>query len=240
MRKDAVAMAGAILLMLAGAARADMRDMMALESKTPTIQVSGTGTVQAEPDTATIRIGVTSENANAQEAVTANTAATAKVVAELKAASIGSKDLKTSNFSVYAQYRTEGEAKRQIVTYRVSNTVTVTIHDIAKVGEILTKVVAAGSNQINGPIFSISDPEKYLSEARKKAVEQALAKASAYASAAGLKLGTILEMTEMGGPASVFAPRAHALSRSAAAPVPIEAGEESLAAQILMVIELKQ
>ncbi len=202
MRKDTVAKALAILLLLSGKAQAESRDEH--DGKTPTIQVAGTGSVQAEPDTAAIRIGVTTEDANAQNAVSHNTAATAKVIAELEAASVERKDLKTSNFSVYPQYRTEGDTKHQVLTYRVSNTVTVTIHDIGKVGDILTKVVAAGSNQINGPIFSVSNPEKYLNEARKKAVDNAMAKAGAYASAAGLKLGAVLEISEPGFAAPLY------------------------------------
>jgi uncharacterized protein len=206
-------------------------------AKTAFIQVEGRGSVQAEPDIATIRIGVTTENAKAQDAVWANTAATEKVLSELQQASIDKKDLKTSNFSVYPQYRTEGETKHQVITYRVSNTVTVTIRDISKVGDVLAKAVTAGSNQISGPSFSVSKPEKYMNEARKKAVENALEKARAYAGAAGLRLGSILEMSEPGLPAPVT----FSMARSAAAaPVPIEAGEEKLEAQILLVIELEQ
>ena len=129
MRKHAVAMAVAILLFISATPRT------AQTHPTPgaqisTIRVAGKGSVQAEPDTATIRIGVTTEDANAQHAVQRNTAATAKVISELQAASIEKKDLKTSNFSVYPQYRTEGENKRQVTSYRVSNTVMVTIRDL--------------------------------------------------------------------------------------------------------------
>jgi len=237
MGKDAVAIAFAILFAFKGQAAAQTQAISAPEARTATIQVAGRGSVQAEPDVATIRIGVTTENAKVQEAVSANTAATEKVISELQPAGIEKKDLRTSNFSVYPQYRTEGENKHQVLTYRVSNTVTVTIRDITKVGEILAKTVAAGSNQINGPSFSVSNPEKYLNEARKKAVENAMAKASVYASAAGMKLGAVLEMSEPGVPAPVFAA---GMARSAGAPIPIEAGEERLEAQVFLVIELKQ
>jgi uncharacterized protein len=206
-------------------------------AKTPFIEVSGRGSVQAEPDMATIRIGVTTENAKVQDAVSANTAATEKVLSELQQASIDKKDLKTSNFSVYPQYKTEGENKHQVITYRVSNTVTVTIRDISKVGDILAKAVVAGSNQITGPSFSVSKPEKYMNEARKKAVENALEKARTYAGAAGLQLGPILEISEPGLPTPVNFTMARS---AAAAPVPIEAGEEKLEAQIFLVVELKQ
>ncbi len=237
MGKDAALIAFAILFALQGHAAAQTQAMSASDAKTATVQVAGRGSVQAEPDVATIRIGVTTESAKAEDAVSANSAATAKVISELQSASIDKKDLKTSNFSVYPQYRTEGENKHQVLTYRVSNSVTVTIRDITRVGDLLAKAVAAGSNQINGPSFSVSNPEKYLNEARKKAVENAMAKASVYASAAGMKLGAVLEMSEPGVPAPVYTA---GLARSAAAPVPIEAGEERLEAQIFLVIELKQ
>jgi len=235
MRKDILAKALAFLFILSSDAYAQMQNQPT--PKIPTIQVTGMGSVQAKPDTASISIGVSTEDGNAQNAVSRNNAATAKVISELSAAELEKKDLKTSNFSVYPQYRTEGADKHQVVTYRASNTVTVTVRDLDKVGDILTKAVAAGSNQISGPNFSISEPEKFLSEARKKAVENAMAKASVYANAAGLKLGSILSMVEEGATVPVYAPRA-AFS-AAAAPVPIEAGEESLQARILLIVELK-
>jgi uncharacterized protein YggE len=237
MRKDVLAKALAFLLILSSEAHSQMQNQPAPDPKIPTIQVTGTGSVQAKPDTASISIGVSTEDGNAQNAVSRNNAATAKVISELEAAAIEKKDLKTSNFSVYPQYRTEGSDKHPIVTYRASNTVTVTVHNLDKVGDILTKAVAAGSNQISGPIFSVLDPEKYLAEARKKAVENAIAKASAYANAAGLKLGSILSMVEEGAAAPVT-PRSASFS-TAAAPVPVEAGEESIQARILLVVELK-
>jgi uncharacterized protein len=239
MQKDAVAIAFlAGLFALSGAARAEDVQEGNKRDKTPTIQVVGTGTVQVKPDIATLTIGVSTEDGNAQNAVSRNTAATARVISELEAAAIAKKDVLTSKFSIYPQSRTEGADKHQVTTYRVSNVVTVIIRDLDKVGDILTKVVAAGSNQINGPNLSLSDPEKYLTEARKKAVENALTKAQTYATAAGLKLGSIREIVEEGTAAPVYAARFAGLAKSAA-PVPIEAGEESLQAQVLLVIELK-
>ena len=236
MRKDVLAKALAFLFILSSNAYAQMQNQPT--PKIPTIEVTGMGSIQAKPDTASISIGVSTEDGNAQNAVSRNNAATAKVISELEAAAIEKKDLKTSNFSVYPQYRTEGSDKHPVVTYRASNTVTVTVHNLDKVGDILTRAVTAGSNQISGPNFSVSDAEKYLAEARKKAVENAIAKASVYANAAGLKLGSILSMVEEGAAAPVYAPRSASFS-AAAAPVPVEAGEESIQARILLVVELK-
>lgn len=79
-----------------------------------------------------------------------------------------------------------------------------------------------------------------MNEARKKAVENAIAKATAYASAAGLKLGAILDISEPGGASTLFDTHKFRGMSSASAPVPVEAGEETIQAQVLLVIELKQ
>ncbi len=232
MGKDAVALAVAILFILSGAAAAETPGTQASYAKISTIRVTGKGSVQAEPDTATILIGVTTEDASAQRAVAANTAATAKDISGLQAAGVEKKDLQTSNFSVYPQ----GENKRRVQSFRVSNTVVVTVRDLAKLGDILSKAVAAGSNEINGPSFSVSDPEKYLKEARKKAVENAMEKARAYAAAAGMTLGEVLELSEPSVPAYIVG----SAGFSGNLDVPIEKGEERLAAEIVLVIELKR
>lgn len=208
-------------------------------SQNPIIQVTGTGTIQAQPDMAIINVGVTTEDQNAANALSRNNTATAKVISELEAANIEKKDVRTSNFSIYPQYRTEGENKHQVTTYRVSNTVTVTVRNLDRIGDILGKVVAAGSNQIYGPSFSVSEPEKFLNEARKKAVENAETKARAYAAAAGLSLGPVIYMSDDTSPVPVFQTRLAAGFAKPASPVPAEAGEESLHAQVTMVFELK-
>jgi len=232
------AIAAAFLLPHAALAQTAGAPPAAVEAKTQIIQVTGTGSVHAEPDLATIRVGVTTEDTNAEEAVARNSAATQKVIKVLEAASIDKKDLKTSNFSVFPQYRTDAD-KKQTLLYRASNTVTVTVRDMAKVGDVLGKVVSAGSNQITGPNFQVSEPEKYLNEARKKAVENALAKADVYARAAHLKLGQVLEIVEPGAAAPLYSSHAAGAVRSLAAPVPIETGEETLQAQVVLVIELE-
>ena len=96
MGKDALALAFAFLIAFPGAAAAEGE--AGAQSKAPTIEVSGSGSVHAEPDTAKIHVGVITENASAQEAVAANTAAVTKVMSELQAASIDKRDLEDVEF----------------------------------------------------------------------------------------------------------------------------------------------
>ncbi len=238
MRKFTLARVAAFFLVLQCTAHADAQNADTPSSRFRTIQVIGTGSVQVKPDTASITVGVVTEDESAQRAIAQNNSQTAKVLAALEAVPIEKRDIKTSNFSVFPQYRTQ-TSKSQASTYRVTNQIIANIHDLDRLGDVLSKVAAAGSNQIAGPGYFVSEPERYLNEARQKAVQNAMAKANIYASAAGAKAAQILEIAEQGGSAPVYSTRSAAFSRSAA-PVPVEAGEETLRAEVLMIFKLDQ
>lgn len=237
MRKDAAGIAVAILFTVTAGAAAQAPAPQAPGAQIATVRVAGRGSVRAEPGMATIRIGFMTEDANAQRAASANTAAVNKVMSALKAAGVEKKDLMTSDFSVYPQFRIDRERKNRITSYRVSNTVIAMVRNTSKVGGILSKAVAAGPNQIKGTSFSVSNPEKYLNEARKKAVENAMEKARVYASAAGMKLGEVLEISEPGVPRLAYG--RGPVRAFGAGSVPIEIGEVRLEAHVHLVIALK-
>jgi hypothetical protein len=75
------------------------------------------------------------------------------------------------------------------VGYRVTNQVRITLHDTAKLGAILDKVVSLGANQIDSIEFGVSEPEALKDEARKLALKKVTDNAKLYAGAAGVTLG---------------------------------------------------
>lgn len=236
----------ALALPLAAASLWPAAPMAAEEnSGRPTITMSGQGEVSAAPDTAHISTGVVTEAKTAREALTANNTAMEKVIAELKKAGIEARDLQTSNFSVQPQYyhpprdrNGAGEPPR-IVGYQVSNALQVKVRDLARLGAILDVTVSQGANQLNGIAFSIDDPEAQLAKARKAAMEDAIARARTYAEAAGVALGRVLSISENSGPRPV--PMVARMRVEDAAPaVPIEAGEQSIQAQVQVTWELQQ
>jgi hypothetical protein len=214
-------------------------------ARQPTITMSGHGDISAAPDTAHISTGVVSEAKTAREALTANNTAMEKVIAELKKAGIEARDLQTSNFSVQPQYyhpprdRNGPIEPPRIVGYQVSNTLRVRVRDLARLGAILDVTVSQGANQLNGIAFSIDDPEALLAKARKAAMEDAIARATTYAEAAGVALGRVLSISENSGPRPVPMV-ARMRAEDAAAAVPIEAGEQSIQAQVQVTWELRQ
>ncbi len=118
---------------------------------------------------------------------------------------------------------------------------TVRVRDLDKLGPILTAVVASGANSVDGLSFTVSDTNEKLDEARKEAVADARRKADLYATAAGVKLGRILSISEDG--VSIprpYAVRSEKMMAMSSAPVPVEAGEETLSATVNIVWEIAQ
>ena len=96
-----------------------------------------------------------------------------KVLAAIKAAGIAERDVQTSGVSLNPQYRYADNEAPKITGYQASNTVSLKVRDIAKLGKVLDALAAQGANQINGPSFEIDQPEPVYDEARPAALKKA-------------------------------------------------------------------
>jgi uncharacterized protein len=188
------------------------------------ISVTGEATLSVAPDLAQVDAGVTSDAKTAREASEANNAAMGKVLLALKGAGIAEKDYQTSRLSLQPQYPPNRSGPSPIVGYRASNRVTVRVRDVTKVASLIDTLVGAGTNDIGGINFMVSQASKLLDDARTEAVADARRKAEIYAKAAGVTLGAPLSISEGGSPGPVF--RAKMPAPMAIAPV--AQGEETL------------
>src|SRR6202453_5056965 len=192
------------------------------------VEISGEGSVSAALDFARVTLGVTSTGKNAGEAMAANAKAANALVSLVKTEGVAPADIQTSELSIspmFSQAPPGQQTAPTITGYSVSNNVTVTLRDIPRLGALLDKAVAAGANAIYGIGFGENDPSALLDKARPLAVADARRKAEIYAAAGGAKIGRLMELTEEAGVRPVaFAARAYV--QGAAAPTPIEAGED--------------
>lgn len=205
-----------------------------------TISLSGHGEVKSVPDLAFVTAGVVSQGATAAEALAANTQAMNALFAALKDAGIAERDVQTSNFSVQPRYDYSNNQAPKLVGYDVSNNVTVTLRKIADLGPLLDRLVQSGSNQINGVTFQVSEPDQAMDEARKLAAADAARKAKVYAQAMGVELGPVMQVSE-GATSQPQVPmvRGMVMKADAAAPVPVAAGEQTLAVDVNVTWEIK-
>jgi uncharacterized protein len=207
-----------------------------------TVTISATGTVSAEPDEAAIATGVTTEAKTARDAVSSNSAAMKKVIAELlKAQNIEAKDIQTTQFNVEPVYVYPQEGKPPVITgYRVHNMLSVRVRKLDKLGEVLDQLVTVGVNQMNGISFDVSKAETLKDEARKDAMANALRRAKLFAAAGGAELGEIVQISE---DVSGFAPQpvmfGRAKNMAAEASVPVERGSQQLEARVTATWKLK-
>jgi len=202
-----------------------------------TITVAGHGEVNGVPDSALVSAGVTTQAGSAAAALSDNAKAMNRVFGALKSAGVQDKNIQTTNFSVQPQYANNSEDQK-IVGYLVTNQVDVTLDHIANAGPIVDALVSAGANRMNGISFTIHDPKPLLAQARASAVEDAVAKAQAYAKAAHVALGPVLSISEASieQPRPLFAMQA----RIAAAPqTPVAAGEQTVAADVTLVWQIQ-
>jgi len=185
------------------------------------ITVTGTGTVQSAPDQAQFSLGVESTGPTAREALAANSERMRRVLAALFAAGVAKGDVQTQDVSVSRSYPDNG--------YSADNSVSVTIHDLPKAGSILDAATNAGANNVYGPTLTRSDQDELQAKALRAAVDNARAKASVLAAAAGVQLGSVTAISEGGSePVPVYAMDLAKRAPSA----PIEPGKQPTSATV--------
>jgi uncharacterized protein YggE len=208
----------------------------------PRIVVTGEGEASVAPDMALLSLTVMREAASAREALDANNAAMTDVAEAIKLFGIADRDLQTAGLQIMPRYdytnKPDGTQEAKLVAYQVTNTLSVRVRDLVKTGEILDKAVSLGVNQGGNITFANDDSSAVITEARKKAVAEATAKANTLADAAGVKLGRVVEISDQSYSAQPMPIEAKAFDRVAAA-VPIQAGENSYRVQVNMIFELK-
>ena len=111
--------------------------VLAQEALSPMINVTGTGTVEAAPDIATLSIGVTTQGDTAATALAANSAALEAVLARLTAAGIAPSDMQTSNLSLNPNWTGYENNNPVISSYIASNQLTITIRKLDVLGAVL-------------------------------------------------------------------------------------------------------
>lgn len=163
--------------------------------------VTGSGTVYAKADIANIQVGLkTSTSKTAAEATKESTEKMNKINGELKKLNIEEKDIKTSNYSLNPVYNWTNNRGQELIGYEVTQTLTLKIRDLSKIGEVIAKTTEQGANQIGSISFTIDDEYELKNQAREMAITKAKEKAELIAKQSGLKLGEVKGVYENASP----------------------------------------
>lgn len=183
---------------------------------TNTITVQGEGEVFAVPDTATFTFSVVEERETVELAQEVATNKMNDIVKFLEDGGIDEKDVRTIGYNVYPKYEWQRggatalpaggyagayyppDGKQVIVGYEVSQTVQVKVRDTESAGKLISGVGSMGASNISGLAFTIDDEDALQAEARRKAIDDARAKARQLAADLDVRLIRVVSFGENG------------------------------------------
>ena len=217
-----------------GSAQARAQDAAAFAATT--LSLSATGEVRARPNLATVNLGVQAQAPFAAAAFAHVRDQMNAIFATLRTQGVAETDIRTSGLELQAEY-TDGErGARTLSGYRASNTVSIRLHDLGRVGAVVDALVAAGANQVDGISFELADPTAAEDAARELAVKSLQAKADLYARAAGYRIRRLINLSE--GGTSYSPSRPLVAMRTMAARTPVSAGETTVSVSVSAQFEL--
>ena len=235
--------------------------------------VNGTGKTTATPDVAILTLGVESQRKNVKQAQSDVANSMNSVMQVLNNYGVADKDIQTSGYNIQqviiqqaviydtpmmepAPSATDGsissseifykpQLQKEIIEYKVSNTINVKIRNIGKTGSIVDDVVSSGGDliRINGISFSVDDPTPYYKIAREKAVLYTMEKAKQISQLSGSQLGRMIYASESNSyyvsPVSNYARADMSMGMGSSAPTSISSGELEFQVSVEIVYELK-
>lgn len=188
-----------LALVLATATLLHAQETRSADSKRQTrVTVGGDSIIQAQPDTAILTVAVVTQGKRALDAQQENATRTDAVVRALKAAAGTGAEVKTSGYSLQPM-RVYREGQPPLINgYEARNTITVTMSELAKLGNVIDAASQAGANDVTGISFTLRQDRPARDQALKEATREAMSKAQVIAQALGGRVVSIAEVQEEG------------------------------------------
>jgi uncharacterized protein YggE len=161
------------------------------------ISFEGTATVSAVPDIATVTLGVDTKGPDVAGAQAANAADMNALAAAVSALGVPKEDMQTSNYSVYENTEWNPDTERyESSGWIVSQQLVVKVRDTDIISDVLDAAGKNGATSIQGPNFTLDDPENLKDSAREEAIADAEAKAMKISEALGMRLERVIGYSE--------------------------------------------
>lgn len=147
------------------------------------IYVTGRASSVADPDIATISLGVWVADADAKRAKSSADSTISKIVSLATGLGVRDTDLKAASVNIEPRYDSDNPTRLR--GYEVTRSVTIVLRNLASLDGLLDGAVQAGANRD----FDIRLASSKAEDLKREAVTRALADAKAQASAAAESLG---------------------------------------------------
>jgi hypothetical protein len=189
LRKGGLSAAVIVALVISGSSAGQAQE------PAKTISVSARAAVGKVPDRALMRFNVVAQEKEPPAALAANAEAVQKLLSQIRAKGVESKDIQTTSLSIRAKYEMSRDGNREVrgplVGYIAAKSVTVTIRDLSAIPDFVREFPIAGPVRIADIGFFSSQAKEAIGEALVKAVEEAERNARAVTAAASRQLGDV-------------------------------------------------
>lgn len=208
------------------------------------ITVTGQAEVDTLPQIANFNATVSEFNADKDTAVNQVNNAMDNLITAVKQFGIADSDITTQQVSVY---ETGGGPEIMIFPprpraesrgWQASNSIEITLRDIAKASALTDLLQASGATSVSGPNFTMDDTTDLEVQLLTEAIADAKEKAQTTAEAAGRRLGKVITVSESGNIMPVYYRGMEAVG-SADVAAPIEPGTQTTSKTVTVVFELK-
>jgi uncharacterized protein YggE len=187
---------------------------------------AGEGVVKRAPDQAFVTVASEARSRQPAEAQSQNAAVATAIRQRLAAFSLAPDAVRTVSVDMQPQFDW-ANGKQTLRGYVATNVIEVRLDDVARVGDVVDAVVAAGATRVTGVRFTLKDMAGAEQEALKLASAAALGRARAMAEGVGRSVDRVVRLDETGRASAPPEPMMmRSMAQAADAPVtPVTAGD---------------
>jgi len=164
----------------------------------PGVITTGDATVRVRPDAAVVTIGAVVQGTTAEEAQALLSERIGKVLERTKALAITENDTKTVMYRIDPQYAYEQGKAPRLSGFQGNQQIALTLHGTDGVGKALDTLVQNDGATTATVAFTLLDAKAAQASAREQAIQDARTKAQAMAKTAGVQLGKVISVSDVG------------------------------------------
>ncbi|HHX8511072.1 TPA: oxidative stress defense protein [Vibrio diabolicus] len=158
------------------------------------VTTTGYGEVIATPDMATFSVKVVDTTMTAEQAKQSVDKTVEQFLKNLSDAGLSKDNVTSSNLYLAPQYHYPKSGKAELVGYRASRSIDVTVTDLQNLNQYLDMALEAGINQVDNIQLKVSNQAEYQQKARMAAIQDAREKAASLATGFEKKLGDVWQI----------------------------------------------
>ena len=157
------------------------------------LRVTGTASVRAAPDRATLNIGTSVSSNSAKQSKTQCDQTMSRVLAALKSSGVLPEEIQTIQYSLNSTYL----EKQRRTTWNASHTFEVRTKNVDGIADIIDAAVNAGADHIGSISYTVDSIHTLRAKAREQAIKVATEKAKQLADLMNVTLGRPVSIADL-------------------------------------------